>query len=191
VWSRVKRGAKFCHSYWASLEVGAYPPWRYKRRREEEECFGIPGSCAIVGIIILARLSWLIGFGFWRAFWPLILIIFEVLILAGALYRSAVDTNRLFPLKHETHKYSRYKCSKSSWDPTAKGISVKSQKIVKNESMATLWTSVSIPIKIKNAPKTMEIGATPNQLLKCQDWRKDFPGQCVNCWRNIGWFQQE
>ena len=60
-------------------------------RRVEKECFGLPHGGAIVGIIfgiiiILAGLSWLLGFEFWENFWPLIVIIFGVLILAGALY---------------------------------------------------------------------------------------------------------
>jgi len=55
---------------------------------------------------------WLIGFGFWRDFLPLILVMFGLLIIAGALYRSAVDTNRLFSLKHETYKFSHTKCGK-------------------------------------------------------------------------------
>jgi len=37
-------------------------------------------------IIILAGISWLLGFDFWKVFWPLIVIVFGILILAGSLY---------------------------------------------------------------------------------------------------------
>lgn len=60
-------------------------------RRAEEECFGLPHGGAIVGliigiIIILAGLSWVAGIDFGRVFWPLIVIVFGILIVAGALY---------------------------------------------------------------------------------------------------------
>lgn len=66
------------------------PPWRRARKRPEEECFGLPHGGAIVGliigiIIIIAGISWLaeIEIGNW---WALIVIIFGILIAAGALY---------------------------------------------------------------------------------------------------------
>jgi len=64
------------------------PPWKRQRRRAEEECFGLPHGGAIVGlifgiIIILAGLSWLLHF----EIWPFVVILFGILILAGALYR--------------------------------------------------------------------------------------------------------
>jgi len=66
------------------------PPWRRARRRTEEECFGLPHGGAIVGlvigiIIIIAGISWLaeIEIGNW---WALIVVVFGVLIVAGALY---------------------------------------------------------------------------------------------------------
>ena len=82
--------AKVCTQCGASLYPGVEPTRRYERRREEE-CFGLPRGGAIAGIIfgviiILAGLSWLLGFEFWENFWQLIVIIFGVLVLAGALY---------------------------------------------------------------------------------------------------------
>ena len=68
----------------------ARPPWRRARKRTEEECFGLPHGGAIVGliigiIIIIAGISWLaeIEIGNW---WALIVIVFGILIAAGALY---------------------------------------------------------------------------------------------------------
>lgn len=82
--------AVVCAQCGASLEAGTYTSRRHERRREEE-CFGLPWGGAIAGIIfgliiILAGLSWLLGFEFWKIFWPLIVIIFGILILAGSLY---------------------------------------------------------------------------------------------------------
>jgi len=59
-------------------------------KRAEEECFGLPHGGAIVGaiigiIIILVGLSWLTGFK-WEQFWPVVVIIFGILIVAGAVY---------------------------------------------------------------------------------------------------------
>jgi len=73
--------------------VAAYPPWRHARPpRPEEECFGLPHGGAIVGlvigiIIILVGLASLSGIDFGRYIWPLIIIVFGILIVAGALYR--------------------------------------------------------------------------------------------------------
>lgn len=59
-------------------------------RQVKEECFGLPHGGAIVGliigiIIILVGLSWLTGI-VWEGFWPLVVIIFGILVLAGAIY---------------------------------------------------------------------------------------------------------
>jgi len=64
-----------------------YQPSRRARPRPEEECFGLPHGGAIAGlvigiIIILVGLSSLLHIDIW----PLIIIIFGVLVLAGALY---------------------------------------------------------------------------------------------------------
>lgn len=79
-----------CTQCGASLETGTYIFRRYERRHEEE-CFGLPFGGAIAGIIIgliiiLAGLSWLLGFELWKIFWPLIVIILGISILAGSLY---------------------------------------------------------------------------------------------------------
>ena len=59
-------------------------------RQVEEECFGLPHGGLIVGlilgiIIIIAGLSLLVGIALWF-FWPVILIIFGILIIVGVLY---------------------------------------------------------------------------------------------------------
>jgi len=82
--------AVVCAQCGASLETVTYVPRKYEHRREEE-CFGLPKGGAIAGIIIgliiiLAGLSWLLDFAFWKIFWPMMVIIFGILILAGALY---------------------------------------------------------------------------------------------------------
>jgi uncharacterized membrane protein YvbJ len=62
-------------------------------RRVEGECFGLPNGGAIVGLVI-GIIIILVGIGTFLQltysitlnFWPLIIIIFGVLILLGALY---------------------------------------------------------------------------------------------------------
>lgn len=75
------------------------PAWGRERRRrekEEQECFGLPHGGAIVGliigiIIILVGLSQvpgiLPGIDIGKYIWPLIIIVFGILIVAGALYK--------------------------------------------------------------------------------------------------------
>ena len=81
--------AAVCVKCGASLV--ARPPWRRARKRPEEECFGLPHGGAIVGliigiIIIIAGVSWLAGIDIEKYFWPLIVVVFGILIVAGALY---------------------------------------------------------------------------------------------------------
>lgn len=64
---------------------------RRERRRKENECFGLPNAGAIAGlviglIIILWGVSSVLGEDFGRFLWPLIIIIFGTLMVAGALY---------------------------------------------------------------------------------------------------------
>jgi len=89
---------KYCTKCGANLEVSREKKLeRHAKewgeqfgKRAEEECFGLPHGGAIVGaiigiIIILVGLSWLTGFE-WKHFWPVIVIIFGILIVAGAVY---------------------------------------------------------------------------------------------------------
>jgi hypothetical protein len=65
-------------------------------KRAEKECFGLPHGGAIVGlvigiIIILVGLSQVPGIlpseiNLWDYIWPLVIIIFGILLIAGALY---------------------------------------------------------------------------------------------------------
>ena len=60
-------------------------------KRMENECFGLPYGGVIFGlvigvIIVLVGLSWFIGVDWGRYFFPLIAVIFGLLIIAGALY---------------------------------------------------------------------------------------------------------
>jgi hypothetical protein len=59
--------------------------------KEEEECFGLPHGGAICGmlfgfVIIFWALGLIFGWNIWDYFWPLILVIFGGLIVAGAIY---------------------------------------------------------------------------------------------------------
>jgi hypothetical protein len=83
--------AAMCVKCGAPLHKTAAPPWTYERRQAEKECFGLPHGGAIVGliigmIIILVGLSQLPGIDFGEYIWPLIIIIFGILLIAGALY---------------------------------------------------------------------------------------------------------
>ena len=69
----------------------ARPAWRRERRRPEKECFGLPYGGAIVGliigvIIIVAGISWLLPEDISFEWWPIIVIVFGLLIVAGAMY---------------------------------------------------------------------------------------------------------
>jgi len=83
--------AAVCVKCGAPLHKTAAPPWTYERRQAEKECFGLPHGGAIVGliigmIIILVGVSQLPGIDFGEYIWPLIIIIFGILLIAGALY---------------------------------------------------------------------------------------------------------
>lgn len=85
--------ALVCVKCGTSLHKVPVAPWSYERRRAEEECFGLPHGGAIAGlviglIIILVGFSWLISrvAGIEIDVWPVIVIIFGILILVGALY---------------------------------------------------------------------------------------------------------
>jgi uncharacterized membrane protein YvbJ len=90
--------AAVCVKCGASL--AATPAWRPERRRrekEEQECFGLPHGGAIAGLvfgaiiiiagILFALQEWnVIEEVNWDHIWPFIIIIFGILVLAGALY---------------------------------------------------------------------------------------------------------
>jgi hypothetical protein len=69
----------------------------------EGECFGLPNGGVIIGLVF-GLLVIVVGLGlflqasgvnvnFWTFIWPLIIIIFGVLMLAGALYRRQRRTS--------------------------------------------------------------------------------------------------
>ena len=91
-------GAAVCVKCGASL--AATPGWRPERRRrekEEQDCFGLPHGGAIVGLffgaiiiiggVLLALQEWnVIEEVNWDRLSPFIVIIFGILLLAGAIY---------------------------------------------------------------------------------------------------------
>lgn len=105
-----EEGARYCVKCGANLEVSwekgferRAEKWgeEFGRRAEEwgeqfgkraeEECFGLPHGGAIIGlvigaIIVLFGLSLLAGVYLGRFIWPLVVVVFGILIVAGALY---------------------------------------------------------------------------------------------------------
>lgn len=95
----VKNGedAEFCVNCGASLypvrgkKIHEDTCFGRRERRVEDECFGLPYGGAIAGVvfgvfIILIGLAIAFGFDIWSLIGPFILIIFGVLIIAGAIY---------------------------------------------------------------------------------------------------------
>ena len=90
--------AVVCVKCGASLAAApAWRPERKRREKEEQECFGLPHGGAIVGLIfgaliiiaglIFALQEWnVIEEVDWDLIWPFIVIIFGILVIAGALY---------------------------------------------------------------------------------------------------------
>jgi len=90
--------AVVCVKCGASLAgARAWRPERRRREKEEQECFGLPHGGAIAGlvfgaIIIIAGLlfalqEWnVIEEINWDQIWPFIIIIFGILVVAGAIY---------------------------------------------------------------------------------------------------------
>ncbi|MDH5448720.1 MAG: zinc-ribbon domain-containing protein [Candidatus Bathyarchaeota archaeon] len=85
--------AEVCAKCGASLQVSRLEKRRVRReKRVEDECFGLPHGGAIVGLLIgiiiilwgLTQLPGLLPSDF--EFWPWIIVVFGVLIVAGALY---------------------------------------------------------------------------------------------------------
>jgi uncharacterized membrane protein YvbJ len=68
-------------------------PWRYERgERTEQECFGLPHGGTIAALVI-GMIIILVGItsmpGIEIEWWPLVIIIFGILIVAGTLYRHS------------------------------------------------------------------------------------------------------
>ena len=89
--------ADFCVKCGDSLKTGTVSSRRYERRRAQQECFGLPHGGAIAGMVIGAIiLIWGILMVLQQTgtiadasvFGYIIIIIFGILILAGALYKS-------------------------------------------------------------------------------------------------------
>ena len=97
-----KEGAKYCTKCGAALknshsrvdEWGDEFGKQMERwgeqfgKRMEDECFRYPSSSVVPGLVIgilivLAGILWIIGFQF---IWPVLIIAFGILIIAGAVY---------------------------------------------------------------------------------------------------------
>ena len=87
--------AEYCVKCGANLQTGTYTSRRYERKKMEQECFGLPHGGAIFGLVIgviiliwgiftLAREIW--GTAIPNNLWFIVLIIFGVLLIAGAIY---------------------------------------------------------------------------------------------------------
>ena len=88
--------ADFCVKCGASLQTGTVASRRHERRKAEQECFGLPHGGAIAGIVIGAIiLIWGISMLLQQtgliaetiSFWYIIIIVFGILIVAGAIYK--------------------------------------------------------------------------------------------------------
>ena len=64
---------------------------RHERRRKESECFGLPHGGSIIGlvigfIIVLWGVTAILDIDFGSYFWAFIIIVFGILMVAGAIY---------------------------------------------------------------------------------------------------------
>jgi uncharacterized membrane protein YvbJ len=91
--------ADFCVKCGASLKTGTVSSRRYERRRAQQECFGLPHGGAIAGIVfgaiiliggllLLLQETETIEIADASIFGYILIIVFGILILAGALYRA-------------------------------------------------------------------------------------------------------
>ena len=88
--------AEYCAKCGANLQTGTRTSRRHERKKAEQECFGLPHGGAIfglaIGVIVLIwgiftlaeTMGWIEQMP--GNFWFIILIIFGVLLIAGALY---------------------------------------------------------------------------------------------------------
>ena len=82
--------ADFCATCGANLQTGTHVSQRHERKKAEQDCFGLPNGGAIGGIvlgimILLWGLTTMLNIEF--NFWYIVLIIFGILMIAGALYK--------------------------------------------------------------------------------------------------------
>ena len=87
--------AEYCVKCGANLQTGTYASRRYERRKAEHECFGLPHGGAIAGlaigvIVLLWGIFTLAQWAGWGGQTPelgfIILIVFGVVMIAGAIY---------------------------------------------------------------------------------------------------------
>ena len=83
--------ADFCSKCGANLQTGVSSSQRETREKAEEDCFGLPHggiiAAIIIGVlIIIFGVTMLFGINFWE-YWYIIIIIFGILLVAGAIYR--------------------------------------------------------------------------------------------------------
>jgi len=82
--------ADYCLKCGANLQTGTPVSQRHERKKAEQDCFGLPNGGAIAGIVFGIMIL-LLGLTLWLdidfPFWYIILIIFGILIVAGALYK--------------------------------------------------------------------------------------------------------
>jgi uncharacterized membrane protein YvbJ len=101
--------ADFCVKCGASLKTGTVSSRRYERRRAQQECFGLPHGGAIAGIVfgaiiliggllLLLQETETIEIADASIFGYILIIVFGILILAGALYRATHSKTN--PLQH-------------------------------------------------------------------------------------------
>ena len=80
--------AAFCVN--CQQPLGSHHTMRRERQRKEDECFGLPNGGIIGGLIIgLLIIIWGVSsfLDVSLDLWPFIIVIFGILIVAGALYK--------------------------------------------------------------------------------------------------------
>lgn len=82
--------AEFCSNCGVNLQTGTNASRRQEGKKAEQDCFGLPNGGAIGGIvlgimILLWGLTTMLNIEF--NFWFIVLIIFGILMITGALYK--------------------------------------------------------------------------------------------------------